>query len=235
MKVLTVLFCTALALVGFSTPASAIDLGDSWSMVPNGSTVDEIGGSNRDIQLNGDWGTSGGGVDWNTAPAWGEVLNSASSDPDTKIVAIGARIRSDDVSGRASGYSGNVIQKGLFNDNAQIKAQIVKDNSGSFNCRFEGTNTSTLLASSVSNIDDGNRHYVVCWKKATEVGVIVDGVEDTQTISIGAINPNRNILLGNKGSGGDASDQHFGKNTCSAYSYGSGAVVFVENLVSAGC
>jgi hypothetical protein len=118
---------------------------------------------------------------------------------------------------------------------------LVPKNEGTFNCRFEGLSGAKIVQAplSANNIDDGGVHWVVCWREGSTLGVTVDdgtgSDTTTATFQIGSLSNNKNVRLGNKGPSGGASDQHFGKNYCSAYAYGSGARTFVQNLVSGDC
>ena len=234
-RTLVTLAAVGIVAIG-ATAAQAVTLGSSWGMVPTGSTVADQSGSNRSTTLDGSWAVVTGGVDWQSAPAGGTVANSAASNPGTADVAIGARITSDPIT-QGNGYSGNVIQKGLFGDPGQIKAQLIPKNEGTFNCRFKGTSANRLLQAPVSadNVDDGAIHWVMCWREGSTLGVTVDGVTSTVTLNIGSLSNNKNVRVGNKSATAGASDQHFGINYCSAYSYGSGARTYVQNLISGDC
>lgn len=231
-KILTV---AAAAVLGVSAAGvNALALEDSWNMETNGSVVQESGGSNRDINLNGDYTTTANAVIWNSAPAWGEVVNSASKDPGTQKVAIGAKVT---VTNIPSGSSGNVIQKGFFGSPGQIKLQTLPDNGGEFSCRVKGTNGADFVYNTrVTNVDDGVSHTAFCYRDGNTIGLEVDGLDVSKTFNPGSIDPGLNIFLGNKGSGGDASDQHFGKNLCSAYAYGTSApIAYVRNTLENTC
>jgi hypothetical protein len=103
MRKFVILFTTLIAFFGTALVAQAVTLGDEWGMVASGGQIPEAGGSNQDIDLDGGWASVTGGVDWNTAPAYGTVLNSANSNPGTADVAVGARITSDPIT-QGSGF-----------------------------------------------------------------------------------------------------------------------------------
>lgn len=236
-KSLIALFALVLLWIpGAVTNAHAVTVGLSWSMVQSGGQVPEIGGTNRDMDVFGTYSNPTGGIEWDAAPSGGNVLNSSTLNPGTEEVAIGARITSDPIT-QGSGYSGNVIQKGLFGDSGQIKAQLVPKNDGTFNCRFKGTLANTILQAgpNADNVDDGATHWVVCYRSGNTLGVNVDGEIVTTSLNVGSISNNKNIKVGNKADNATASDQHFGRNYCSAYAYGSGAITQVTNLVSGNC
>lgn len=239
MKRISAVVLAFMMVTVFGSVANAVTLGDEWGMVASGGQVPEAGGSNHDIDLNGGWSSVTGGVDWNTAPAYGVALNTASSNPGTSEVAIGARITSDPITGaiNVSGYSGNVIQKGLWADDGQIKAQLIRKNDGTFNCRFKGTLGNTIVQAPpvADNVDDGNVHYVVCSRSGSTLTVNVDGDTNSTQLNIGSLSNNKNVHVGNKNGSGGQLDQHYGKNLCSAYAYGSGAITYVTNLVSGNC
>lgn len=239
MKKISAVILAFLMVAVFGSVANAVTQGNEWGMVASGGEIPEAGGSNRDIDLYGGWASVTGGVEWNGDNSYGVAANTASSNPGTSEVAIGARITSDPITGRlnVSGYSGNVIQKGLWGDAGQIKAQLVKKNDGTFNCRFKGTSANTILQANANadNVDDGNVHWVVCSRSGNTLTVNVDGDTKSTQLNIGSLSNNKNVHVGNKNGNGDYLDQHFGKNLCSAYAYGSGAITYVTDLVSGNC
>jgi hypothetical protein len=207
-------------------------------MVASMDQVDESGGSNRDIIIStagsGDYDAMTNSIEWTAAPAWGTVQNSASKNPDDQIVALGSRVTVTFIGG--AGYSGNVFQKGLFGDPGQIKLQVVPDDGGTFGCRFEGVSSSLIFNNDqVTNVDDGDQHTAICIRNGDNLKVIVDGVEESRTLDVGLISNDKNLTMGNKGSAGGTSDQHFGKNTCSAYAYGAGAITYVKDELDGNC
>lgn len=239
MKRLALLVAVPLALL-FAAPAQAAIIDDSWSMVPNGSDViEEISGSDRDATVlgSGTWHAVSNGIEWDTAEVYAEVANSGDEDPETRTFAMGARVRVDDLSGVGAGYSGNVIQKGNYADDGQIKLQIIPDNGGTFQCRFKGATKAIFVHNdAVTNIDDGDIHYAYCWYEGGQYGLTVDGNDDApDTDNVGSIDSPRNIRMGNKSPSGDGTDQHFGRNLCSAYSHGNNSVSHVDATLSAGC
>lgn len=239
MKKLFVALLSLFLVAIFGSVASAVTQGNEWGMAASGGQVPEAGGSNRDINLYGGYAALTSAVEWNGDNSYGVAANTASSNPGTAEVAIGARITSDPITGRlnVSGYSGNVIQKGLWGDPGQIKAQLVRKNDGTFNCRFKGTQANTIIQANANadNVDDGNQHYVVCSRSGNTLTVDVDGDTKSVQLNIGSLSNNKNVHVGNKNGNGGYLDQHFGKNFCSAYAYGSGAIAYVTNLVSGNC
>lgn len=242
MRKIQILITAGLFTMLMATPAHAAIIDDSWSMVPDGSDViAEISGSDRDgtVLGAGTWHTVGSaGIEYDTDEVYVEVANSADDNPETREFAIGAKVTSDDVSGFASGYSGNVIQKGNFGDAGQIKLQIIKDDGGTFECRFKGATTNYFIQNDEEvDIDDGDSHWAMCWLDEGVYGITVDGNADadTSTTSVGSIENTRNIRMGNKSPSGDELDQHFGRNTCSAYSHGNNSKAHVAATLSAGC
>ena len=243
MKKLATAVLAVVMVMVFSSVAAAVTQGNEWGMAATGSQVPEAGGSNRDINLYGGYAALASAVEWNGDNSYGVAANTANSNPGTAEVAIGARITSDPITGRldVKSYSGNVIQKGLWSDAGQLKAQLVRKNDGTFNCRFKGTLDNRILQAgpNADNVDDGATHFVVCYRygtgSSTMLGVNVDNEVVEVPLNIGSISNNKNVHVGNKNGQGDYLDQHFGKNFCSAYAYGSGAITYVTNLVSGGC
>jgi hypothetical protein len=221
----------------FVSPAYAYVIGDSWGMVPNSNNkINEISGSDRDITVYGDWETTsnGNGLVWtkNTGDiGYGVAENSSDDDPETRIVAIGARIT---VSQVLTGSSGNIIQKGFFNDDGQIKLQVVPANGGTYECRFEGSLGEKFVRSTITDVADGTTDEVYCSRNGSTLSISVNGTVTPATFNVGTIITGRDVYVGNR-LGGDTSDQHYGRNLCSAYSHGSGSINFVESTIGANC
>lgn len=239
-RILIVLAALLVPLLGQS--AWAFD--DSWNMEVSGGVIQDSDNTARDMTLDvhgtfatGAYTTGANSVTFTAAPAWGDVANTADKNPGTQIVALGADV-SVDLTNAPASYSGNVTQKGLFNDGQQIKLQVVRGASdeGQFQCVVTGTLASKIWTSAVpGGVADGSQHEAYCVRNGTNLKLWVDGVSyaPATSVDVGSIAPNRNLLVGNKGPSGDASDQHFGKNTCTAYAYGTGAVAYVGDTLAA--
>lgn len=224
MKKIFVASLAALSIIA-STPAFAFD--DSWDMTAN---MDEfiadsnVGGTPRGIQMYGQEGANGDWVDLANSvkfigDAHGIAENTADRNPGTQDFALGARVTVDIPN--TSGWSGNIVQKGFFNDGEQIKMDVVASNGGTFRCRFDGTTSSGyIITSSKTGVGDGSDYKVVCFKNNGVYGIKVGDTTDTNGTGVGSISPDRDIWLGNR-LGGDATDQFLGKNHCTAYAYGS--------------
>lgn len=226
-------------IVGVAAPAAALT--DSWDMVAEmDGLVEETGGvnSNRDMNLDGDYNALANSVNFSTGPnhdpAWGVVLNSADKDPGTDLVAMGVSFTATILN--PDNYSGNLAQKGLFTDSGQIKIQLIPANGGTIQCRFEGSNGDELFSNTnVTGVADNELHWAMCVRNGNTLKAVVDGNEDFGPSSnVGSIITNRNMTVANK-INGPMSDQHVGKNHCTAYSYGPGAIADVEAAVSGNC
>lgn len=205
-----------------ASPALAFD--DSWDMTANmnGFITDaNTGGVSRGIQMYGtegtDWVDLAASVKF-IGDAHGIAENTADRNPGTNDFALGARVTVDIPN--TSGWSGNVLQKGFFNDGEQIKLDVIAANGGTFRCRFDGTGSSGyIITSTKTGVGDGDDYNAVCFKDGNDYGIKVGATANTDNENVGTIAPDQDIWLGNRINGG-AADQFLGKNYCTAYAYG---------------
>jgi len=210
--------CAALGmLVAAASPSFARPV-DQWSMkVVDGSTSNLADGSA--MTFFGTWrnipGLVGGAVQFrfNGEPSYGVGRGTRRHNPAARNFAFSETFTSKPI---PSGYSGNLMQKGYFNDPGQIKLQLVPANGGTVECRIKGTAGARTVHSPVI-VDDGRWHTATCFRQSDWVGLTVDAVTKKLHWSPGRISNNRTVRVGNKNDAADESDQHFGALDCSVY------------------
>lgn len=115
----------------------------------------------------------------------------------------------------------NLAQKGFWGDAAQWKMQL-KPDVAAIQCRFKGTLGARLLTSTVTGVDDTAWHTATCWRAGGKVGVTVDGIDTSATVSVGDITNSRQMLIGAK-SLTSSTDQFTGDIDYVAVAMGDGA------------
>jgi hypothetical protein len=174
-------------------------------------------------------GKLGDAVELTQAPSIGTVTNSSNDNPGKHNFAIGVVFTSQRISG--GDYSGNLMQKGLYGDPGQVKLELVPDADGTVACRLKGSSGSKTITSTVT-VDDGRWHTTVCWRAGSQVGITVDGVVKSRSWNPGYIGNDRNLVLGNKTSRANASDQHFGRTDFASWVIDPNARAIVEAQVA---
>ncbi len=222
----------AVVAVALAPAAFAATPGNSWRMDMDGGVVQDANG-NQPMSFTGPGvlsttGRVGGAVEFTQAPSFGTVGSSTNDNPGTQNFAMGLVFTTRPIP--STNYGGNLMQKGLFGDPGQVKLQLVPAYQGTVNCRIKGTSGAKIITSTV-NVDDGAWHTAVCWRAGNVVGVTVDGVVKSLNWTPGSISNRRNLLLGNKGSTADASDQHFGRTDYATWVIDPNARSIVEQQV----
>ncbi len=220
------------AAVMLSATAFAATPGNSWGMDLDGGVVQDANGT-QPMTFTGPGvlaadGRVGGAVEFTQAPSFGTVSSSSADNPGTQNFAMGVVFTTRPIP--SSNYAGNLMQKGLFGDPGQVKLQLVPSSDGTVNCRIKGTSGAKIVTSTV-NVDDGAWHTAVCWRAGNVVGVTVDGVVKSLSWRPGSVSNNKKLLLGNKGSHADASDQHFGRTDFATWVIDPNARSIVEQQV----
>jgi hypothetical protein len=195
---------------------------DTWSMtVVNGGVP---GSGSASMSLYGNWqqvqGNVGSAVQFNSATSYGVADGTAGRNPGKLNAALGAVFRSNPIP--AGGYSGNLIQKGLWGDSGQMKVQVVPDGGGTVECRIKGSSKAKFIGSSIV-VDDGQWHTAVCWREGGKLGLTVDGVTRSITASVGSIVNSRPLHVANKNESANWSDQLIGAVDCAALATGTDA------------
>jgi hypothetical protein len=208
-----------------AAPAAAVAydaIVDSWSMtvvngrVPsNGSTSMSLYGNWQQVQ-----GAVGSAVQFNTATSYGIADGTTARNPGKLNAALGAVFRSNPIP--AGGYSGNLIQKGLWGDAGQMKLQVVPAGGGTVNCRLKGASNAKFIGSGIV-VDDGRWHTAVCWREGGKLGLTVDGVTRSITASVGSIANSRPLHIANKHDSASSSDQLIGAIDCAVLATGTDA------------
>ena len=208
--------------------------GNSWRMDLHAGTVSDANGT-QPMTFTGQGvqsatGLVGGAVEFTRAPSFGTIANSRYDNPGTHNFAMGLVFTTRPIP--STNYAGNLMQKGLFGDAGQVKLQLVPASGGTVNCRIKGTSGARIITSTVT-VDDGGWHTAVCWRAGNGVGVTVDGVVRSLTWSPGSVSNGKNLLLANKGSTADATDQHFGRTDFASWVIDPNARAIVEQQVLA--
>ncbi len=201
------------AVLALAPAAHAVTPGNSWGMDLSGGVVGDANGT-QPMTFTGPGvgsvtGRVGGAVELTRAPSLGTVANTRYDNPGNQNFAMGVVFTSQPIPS-SGGYSGNLMQKGLFGDPGQVKLQLVPPAKGTVNCRIKGTSGARIITSSV-NVDDGAWHTAVCWRSGSLVGVTVDGVVTSLAWNPGSVSNTKNLTLGNKTAKAGSSDQHFGR------------------------
>jgi hypothetical protein len=211
----------ATGAIAVDQPAAAVAYDasvDSWSMAVIGGRVPSNGSSS--MSLYGDWqqvqGNTGAAVQFNSATSYGIADGTGGRSPKKANFALGVVFRSNPI---PAAYSGNVIQKGLWGDAGQIKIQVVPDGGGTVNCRVKGLKTAKFIGSSIL-VGDNVWHSALCWREGTTIGLTVDGVTTSKTVSVGSIANSRPLNVANKNDTATASDQLIGAIDCAVLATG---------------
>ncbi len=177
------------------------------------------------MAFSGPWqqvvGRVGEAVEFTAATSLGVALGTESQNPGADDFAMSETFTSQPIPAGV-GYSGNVMQKGLFGDPGQIKMQLVPTNGGTVSCRIKGTNGAKMLGSRVL-VGDGAWHTATCWREGASIGLTVDGVTKSVQWDPGSIANRKRVTIGNKSATADWTDQHLGSVDCSVYTIGAGA------------
>ena len=222
----------ALALA-LAPAAYAAAPGNSWSMDLGSGAVRDANGT-QSMTFTGQGvlsapGLVGGAVEFTRAPSLGTAANSRYDNPGTQNFAMGIVFTSDPIP-NTDGYSGNLMQKGLFGDPGQVKLQLVSPAQGTVDCRIKGTTGARMITSDV-NVDDGAWHTAVCWRSGTVVGLTVDGIASSLAWAPGSVSNGKDLTIGNKGPRAGSSDQHFGRTDYATWVVDANARSLVEQRV----
>jgi len=212
----TIVGCVALGMLVMAASPSAARPVDQWSMkVVDGKTSNLAEGSamtfsgpRRNIR-----GLIGRAVRFTDAASLGVGGSTRQHNPGTRNFAFSETFTSEHI---PSGYSGNLMQKGYFNDPGQIKMQLVPADQGTVECRIKGTAGARTVHSPVV-VDDGRWHTATCFRQSDWVGLTVDAVTKKLHWSPGSIANTRTVRVGNKNDTAGRSDQHFGGVDCAVY------------------
>jgi hypothetical protein len=213
------------AASGVAEPATATTYSavvDQWTMTVVDGRAAAFGAS-PPMSLYGDWrsvqGQVGGAVEFEKASSFGVADGTGAHNPKKLNFAFGAMFRSSPI---PNGYSGNLVQKGFWEDAGQIKLQLVPDGGGTVNCRIKGSRTAKFISSSVL-VGDNQWHSALCWREGTTLGLTVDGVTSTMAASVGYIANSRPLNVANKTATSTWSDQLIGAIDCAVLATGADA------------
>jgi hypothetical protein len=186
---------------------------DAWSMTVVDGQVPALAGS-APMSLYGYWqsvqGKVGGAVEFKTASSYGVADGTAGRNPKKMNFALGAVFRSSTI---PDSYSGNLAQKGFWEDSGQVKLQLVPDGGGTVNCRIKGSRAAKFVRSSIQ-VGDNQWHSALCWREGGTLGLTVDGVTTTIQAAVGNIAGSRPLNVANKTASSTWADQLVGAIDC---------------------
>jgi hypothetical protein len=172
------------------------------------------------MSLYGYWqsvqGKVGGAVEFQTASSYGVADGTAGRNPKKANFALGAVFRSSAI---PDNYSGNLVQKGLWEDAGQVKLQLVPDGGGTVNCRIKGSRTAKFVGSAI-HVGDNQWHTALCWREGGTIGLTVDGVTTTVQAAVGNIANSRPLSVANKTASSTWADQLVGAIDCTVLATG---------------
>jgi len=195
---------------------------DEWSMtVVDGRAASPTGSA--PMSLYGDWqsvqGKVGDAVQFNTASSFGVADGTGGRSPKKMNFALGVAFRSNAI---PDGYSGNLIQKGLWGDPGQVKLQVVPDAGGTVDCRIKGSRAARFVGSTVL-VGDNRWHTALCWREGRTLGLTVDGLTTTVRAAVGNVANSRPLNVANKTASSTWTDQLVGAIDCAVLATGSDA------------
>jgi hypothetical protein len=195
---------------------------DAWSMTVVDGRAASLSAA-APMSLYGDWrsvqGKVGGAVQFDTASSYGIADGTGGRNAKKANFALGAEFRSSPI---PNGYSGNVIQKGLWEDSGQVKLQVVPDGGGTVNCRIKGGRAAKFIGSTIL-VGDSQWHSALCWREGATLGLTVDGVTTTIRADVGNIANVRPLNVANKTASSTWTDQLVGAIDCAVFAIGADA------------
>jgi hypothetical protein len=197
-------------IVALAGPAQAATTVALWSMEDPTSMVDSSGNGNTGTTtaITSVPGINGSkGYHFNGTNSVATVPDAPELDPGTANLTITAHVRFTVVPSAAV-VDYDLVRKGLSSTpGGEWKMEIYPPSSGtrigSAYCLFKDAAGKVAFIRGTRNLADGVWHTITCVKTATSIELIVDGMTQTKTVTLGSISNSMPVTVGAKPGGGD--------------------------------